>query len=70
METGTVGLLIYVARDGSVESIRIQHSSGSDALDQAAANCVQEYGQFAVKRIGARPIGYWGRMKFNWSIGN
>jgi protein TonB len=68
-ETGTVGLLVYVSPSGNVTNTRIDSSSGSPSLDQAAANCVRQFGQFAPRLAGRRAEGHWGRLKFNWSFG-
>jgi TonB family protein len=69
VETGTVVLLVYVSPEGAAANTQIDSSSGSTSLDQAAVNCVQEFGQFTPHMAGKRATGYWGRMKFNWSFG-
>lgn len=66
-DTGEVGLLIHVAPDGTVLDTRVDISSGSDVLDQAAARCVKDFAHFLAKT--AQKAGYWGRMKFTWSFG-
>jgi len=68
-DTGEVVLLVYVSPDGSVLDTRVDGSSGSEVLDQAAARCVKDNARFVPKNAGAKKIGYWGRMKFNWSFG-
>jgi TonB family protein len=67
--TGSVGLLVYVSASGDVLNTRVDESSGSDALDQAALNCVREKGHFPLSRRGNAERGYWGHMRFNWSFG-
>lgn len=69
METGTVVLLVYVSQTGAAADTQVDTSSGSPSLDQAAVNCVKEFGQFTPRVAGKRGAGYWGRMKFNWSFG-
>jgi TonB family protein len=69
-DTGTVVLLIFVAPDGRATDTKIETSSGSDVLDEAAASCVQEFGHFLPKRIGTRAEPGWFRMKFRWSFGD
>jgi TonB family protein len=69
-QTGSVGLLVYISPGGDVLNTRVDESSGSDALDEAAASCVREKGHFAPKRLSSRDKGYWRHLKFNWSIGN
>ncbi|MGO9992910.1 MAG: energy transducer TonB [Steroidobacteraceae bacterium] len=69
-DTGTVILLIYVAPDGRTVDTKIETSSGSDVLDEAAASCVKEFGRFVPKRVGTRAEAGWFRMKFNWSFGD
>jgi TonB family protein len=70
VETGTVVLLVYVSPQGVPANTQIDTSSGSTSLDQAAVTCVQENGQFAPRIVGKQGVGYWGRMKFNWSFGD
>jgi TonB family protein len=69
VQTGSVVLLVYVAADGDAYNTRIDRSSGWPVLDAAAANCVQAHGQFAVRLVGKQAVPYWGRMRFNWSVG-
>jgi protein TonB len=69
METGTVVLLVYVSQTGSAANAQVDTSSGSPSLDEAAVNCVKEFGQFTPRVVGKKAAGYWGRMKFNWSFG-
>jgi TonB family protein len=69
-DTGTVILLINVAPDGRATDARIETSSGSEVLDEAAASCVREFGHFLPKRTGARAEAGWFRMKFRWSFGD
>lgn len=68
-DTGTVILLIYVTPDGRATEFRIETSSGSDSLDEAAGGCAMEYGRYLPKRGAARGQGAWFRMKFIWSFG-
>jgi TonB family protein len=67
--TGSVGLLVYIAPDGGPQNIKVDESSGSDELDEAAARCVQDYGRFSPKLVGSRAQGYWGHMRLNFSFG-
>ena len=69
-DTGTVVLLIYVAPDGRATDTKIESSSGSDVLDDAAASCVKEFGRFVPKRVGSRAQAGWFRMRFTWSFGD
>jgi TonB family protein len=69
-DTGTVILLINVAPDGRATDARIETSSGSEVLDEAAAGCVREFGHFLPKRTGARAEAGWFRMRFRWSFGD
>ena len=69
-DTGTVILLIYVAADGRAADTKIETSSGSDVLDDAAASCVKEFGRFVPKRVGSRAEAGWFRMRFTWSFGD
>ena len=69
-DTGTVILLVYVAPDGRATDTRVESSSGSDVLDEAAASCVKEFGHFVPKRNGARAEAGWFRMKYNWTFGD
>jgi TonB family protein len=69
-DTGTVILLVYVAPDGRATDAKIETSSGSEVLDEAAASCVQEFGHFLPKRVGSRAEAGWFRMKFRWSFGD
>jgi TonB family protein len=68
-ETGVVWLLIHVSPEGSVLEAVVDESSGSESLDQATAACVKNSARFAVRRLGSKPISYWGRMKFTWGFG-
>jgi protein TonB len=69
-DTGTVVLLIYVAPDGRATDTKVESSSGSEVLDDAAAGCVKEFGHFVPKRNGPRTEAGWFRMKFKWSFGD
>ena len=69
METGTVVMMVYVSQSGAATNAQVDTSSGSASLDQAAVNCVMQFGQFAPHYAGGKRAGYWGRMKFNWSFG-
>jgi protein TonB len=69
-DTGTVVLLLYVAQDGRAADTEIEASSGSDILDDAAANCVKEFGRFLPKHVGSRAEAGWFRMRFTWSFGD
>ncbi|MHB8475976.1 MAG: energy transducer TonB [Steroidobacteraceae bacterium] len=69
-DTGTVVLLIYVAPDGRAVDTRVESSSGSEVLDEAAAGCVKEFGHFVPKRVGPRAEAGWFRMRYKWSFGD
>jgi TonB family protein len=69
VQTGSVVLLVFVASDGVALNTKIDESSGWPLLDEAATNCVRAHGQFAPKLVGKQAVSYWGRMRFNWSIG-
>jgi TonB family protein len=68
VQTGAVGLLVYISPDGDVLDTAVTESSGSDALDQAAVSCVQKKGRFSPLSSGSSK-GHWGHMKFIWSFG-
>lgn len=68
-DTGTVVLLIYVAPDGRAVDSKVETSSGSEALDEAAEGCVKEFGHFVPKRVGPRAEAGWFRMRYKWSFG-
>jgi serine/threonine-protein kinase len=68
--TGTVYLLVHVANDGHPTAIQIDKSSGSEVLDHAALQCVEQFGRFAAAPGGGPPEGYMGRMRFKWSFGS
>jgi TonB family protein len=68
--TGTVYLLVHVANDGRPTTVKIDRSSGSEVLDQAALQCVEQFGRFAAAPGGTPPDGYMGRMRFKWSFGS
>jgi protein TonB len=67
--TGTVFLLVFVASDGKATQIKLDKTSGSDVLDQAAVRCVEQYGRFAAPDGKSSSGGYWGRIRFKWSFG-
>lgn len=68
--TGAVFLLVHVASDGRPTTTRIDRSSGSDVLDQAAVRCVTQFGRFPAALDSGAADGYWGRMRFKWSFGS
>jgi len=68
--TGTVYLLVHVANDGRPTAVKIDRSSGSEVLDEAALQCVEQFGRFAAAPGGTPPDGYVGRMRFKWSFGS
>lgn len=70
VETGTVVLLVHVSPDGSVANTQVETSSGSASLDQGAADCIKENARFAPKLTGKSGAGYWGRIKYVWSVGD
>ena len=67
--TGTVSLLIYVSPDGKPTTIKMDKSSGTDVLDQAAVMCVEKFARFPSPPAGTTSGAYWGRMRFKWSFG-
>jgi TonB family protein len=67
--TGTVSLLVYVAADGKPEKTKMDRTSGSEALDQAAIRCVEQYARFPAPPEESSASGYWGRIRFKWSFG-
>ncbi len=67
--TGTVFLMVHVASDGKATQIKLDKTSGSDVLDQAAVRCVEQYGRFAAPEDKSSSAGYWGRIRFKWSVG-
>jgi TonB family protein len=68
-DTGTVVLLVYIAADGSPAKTKVESSSNSKLLDDAAVDCVKENLRFVPKHAAGRAIGSWARLKFKWSIG-
>lgn len=42
-DEGTTDLTLQVHADGTVDNVKVAHSSGSDRLDDAAVDCVQEW---------------------------
>jgi TonB family protein len=67
--TGTVFLLVSVASDGKPLRIKVDKTSGSATLDQAAVRCVEQYGRFPAPESKPPSDGYWGRVRFKWSFG-
>lgn len=67
--TGTVFLAVYVASDGKPTKIKVDRSSGSDVLDQAANRCVERFARFPASST-TPSSGYWGRYRFKWSFGS
>jgi protein TonB len=67
--TGTVFLLVDVASNGRPQKAKIEKTSGSDALDQAAISCVEQFGRFPASPSGSPSGGYRGRMHITWSFG-
>jgi TonB family protein len=65
--TGTVLLLVYVSPDGKPAKSKMDRTSGSEALDVAATRCVEQFARFAAPSEGMS--GYWGRVRFKWSVG-
>ncbi|MBI0525205.1 energy transducer TonB, partial [Dickeya dianthicola] len=55
---GTVLLNVQVRPDGKVQTIRLQHSSGYPALDDAAREAVQHW-SFVPARRGDQPESGW-----------
>jgi TonB family protein len=64
-----VVLLVYIAADGSPAKTKVESSSNSKLLDDAAVDCVKENLRFVPKHAAGRAIGSWARLKFKWSIG-
>jgi len=67
--TGTVSVLVYVAPDGRPMKTKMDKTSGSEALDQAAVRCVEQFGRFPAPPSNSSSAGYWGRLRFKWSFG-
>jgi len=67
--TGTVSVLVYVASDGRPTKTKMDKTSGSDILDQAAVRCVEQFGRFPAPPSDSSSAGYWGRLRFKWSFG-
>ncbi len=67
--TGTVSLLVYVTADGKPTKTKMDRTSGSEVLDQAAMRCVEQYGRFPAPPADSSSDGYWGRVRFRWSFG-
>jgi TonB family protein len=67
-DTGTVVLLIYIAADGSASTARVESSSDSKVLDDAAVECVEQKLHFVPKRVAGVATGSWARMTFKWSV--
>ena len=42
-DEGTTDLTLQVHADGTVDNVKVAHSSGSDRLDDAAVDCVAEW---------------------------
>lgn len=57
-EQGTVTLKVLVTREGFASSVSVEKTSGSAALDQAAADAVRSW-RFAPARQGAQPVEAW-----------
>lgn len=55
---GTVMLKVLVSKDGFSLKVQVAQSSGSDVLDEAAANAVKKW-RFVPARIGDKPIEEW-----------
>jgi protein TonB len=64
--TGTVLVLVHVASDGRPVTTKMDKTSGSDVLDQAAVRCVEQFGRFPAASDGSSPDGYWGLVRFKW----
>lgn len=54
-EQGVVTLRVRVDASGNVESVELQHSSGSERLDRAALAAVRQW-RFVPARQGDRPV--------------
>lgn len=67
--TGTVFMAVYVTTDGRPAKTRLDKSSGSAVLDQAAVRCVEQFGRFPGPPTAPDANGYWGRVRFKWSFG-
>jgi protein TonB len=55
---GTVKLKVLVTRDGRAAQVQLQQSSGSSALDSAAADAVRDW-QFVPAKRGQEPTESW-----------
>ena len=58
-EEGTVLLRVMVAADGSVARVEVAHSSGSDALDDAALETVRGRWRFVPAERGGVKVASW-----------
>ena len=61
-EQGEVRLDVHVAADGTVSEVRVRHSSGSSALDQAAIATVRSW-RFKPATVDDQPVAEW---YLNW----
>ncbi len=66
-EVGSVVLLVFIAPNGKVSETKVETSSGSQRLDEAAATCVTTQGRFEPTKVGTESIGSWQRMKWTWA---
>jgi TonB family protein len=66
-EYGTVVLMIRVETDGHVSDSKVEESSGSTRLDEAARICVAGVGLFEPHHSGVRPVATWQRTRWTWS---
>ena len=66
-ETGTTTLALLVGIDGRVSSARIEHSSGSRALDRAALNALSLC-KFKPATSNGAPEAGWAQIAYVWKL--
>lgn len=66
---GTVVLWLYVNKDGQVEKMQINESSGYDAMDQAAAEVANQL-EFKPAISRDQPIGVWVQRQITFRVRN
>ncbi|MCR6629196.1 MAG: energy transducer TonB [Magnetospirillum sp.] len=66
-ETGTVMLGLLIDTEGSVIDRRIEQSSGSDTLDQAALNALAKC-KFTPGTVDGRAQQAWARLRYVWKL--
>lgn len=69
-EEGSVVLQLLISSTGWVERAKVEVSSGSDRLDQAAAECLRDVARFVPSYIKGEPRESWQRIKWTWKLQN